>query len=209
MAAGTVDRGMTRRAEYAETTRRAIIDAARRLFYAQGFFATRIDDIAAAARVSPATVYAVFGSKQELLRTVIEIWTRAPIINTTLESVAAQNDAVALIALLARSCRLMREEFGDIVRLLLRTAPHDQAAGEILHTATAQYRDSLLPFARRLAELGALKAQVTDRRAVDILWFYFGYSGLFTLVDENGWSYARAEKWLAEEAGHALNGLSS
>ena len=30
-------------------------------------------------------------------------------------------------------------------------------------------------------------------QAVDVFWFYFGYSGLFTLHDENGWSYERAE----------------
>lgn len=32
--------------------------------------------------------------------------------------------------------------------------------------------------------------------AVDILWFYFGYSAYFTCVDENGWALARSESWL-------------
>jgi hypothetical protein len=41
-------------------------------------------------------------------------------------------------------------------------------------------------------------------QAVDVLWFYFGYSVLFTLHDENGWSYARAEEWLCQEASRAL-----
>jgi len=35
---------------------------------------------------------------------------------------------------------------------------------------------------------------------VDILWFYFGYASYFTLHDENGWSYERAERWLADQA---------
>jgi hypothetical protein len=37
-----------------------------------------------------------------------------------------------------------------------------------------------------------------------VFWFYFGYSGLFTLHDENGWSYERAEQWLCREASRAL-----
>jgi hypothetical protein len=35
---------------------------------------------------------------------------------------------------------------------------------------------------------------------VDLLWFHFGYGSLFTLHDDNGWSYERAERWLAEQA---------
>jgi len=47
--------------------------------------------------------------------------------------------------------------------------------------------------ARRLADLHALCDGMDVEQAVDVLWFYFGYSGLFTLRDENGWSYERAE----------------
>jgi hypothetical protein len=32
-----------------------------------------------------------------------------------------------------------------------------------------------------------------------VFWFYFRCSGLFTLHDENGWSYERAEHWLCGE----------
>jgi AcrR family transcriptional regulator len=53
--------GTSRRAEYAEATRKAIADAARQLFCQRGYFATKVDDIANQARVAPATVYAVLG----------------------------------------------------------------------------------------------------------------------------------------------------
>jgi hypothetical protein len=33
-----------------------------------------------------------------------------------------------------------------------------------------------------------------------VLWFYFGYASLFTLHDDNSWSYERAEQWLANQA---------
>ena len=37
-----------------------------------------------------------------------------------------------------------------------------------------------------------------------MLWFYFGYSSYFTLHDDNGWSYRRAERWLAGQARREL-----
>ena len=76
--------GTSRREEYAETTRQAIVGAARRLFSERGYFATKVDDIAASARVAPATVYAVSGGKQGLLRTLMETVTTDPIVETTI-----------------------------------------------------------------------------------------------------------------------------
>jgi AcrR family transcriptional regulator len=45
----------SRRDEYAAATRAAIIDAARKLFSERGYFATKVEEIAEAARVAPAT----------------------------------------------------------------------------------------------------------------------------------------------------------
>jgi hypothetical protein len=45
---------------------------------------------------------------------------------------------------------------------------------------------------------------MSESEAADLLWFYFGYGGLFTLHDDLGWSYERAERWLAAEAARAL-----
>jgi hypothetical protein len=39
-----------------------------------------------------------------------------------------------------------------------------------------------------------------------MLWFYFGYSGFFTLMDDIGWSADRSEDWLREMAAIALLG---
>jgi AcrR family transcriptional regulator len=69
---------LTRREQYALETRQAIIDAARRLFAERGYFATKVDDIAAEARVAPATVYAVTGGKAGLLAELIRMWVTDP-----------------------------------------------------------------------------------------------------------------------------------
>jgi hypothetical protein len=82
------------------------------------------------------------------------------------------------------------------------TPPHDKAVCESLDIATTRYRNAFVPIARRLMDLGALREELDLNQAVDV--FYFGYSGLFTLHDENGWSYEQAEHWLCREASRAL-----
>lgn len=197
-------RPKTRRQEYADATRRAILAAARKLFSQKGYFATRVDEIAEVARVAPATVYAVSGGKHGLLQTLMDIWTTAPIVEETVRGVEALDDAGAIVKLVAATCRSMREDYGDIIRVILNTAPHDQDVAETLAIATGRYRKALLRIGRRLITLNALRSGMDIHEVVDVLWFYFGYSGLFTLVDDNGWSYDRAERWLCDEATSAL-----
>jgi AcrR family transcriptional regulator len=60
------------RAEQAQTTRRRILDAARVQFLAEGWTRTTVKDIAGAAAVAPATVYAVFGTKRAMLSALID-----------------------------------------------------------------------------------------------------------------------------------------
>jgi len=53
-------------------TRRSIVEAAGRLFADQGFTATTMDEIAAAATVSPGTLYNYFGTKNMILLAHVE-----------------------------------------------------------------------------------------------------------------------------------------
>ncbi|MBF6195903.1 TetR/AcrR family transcriptional regulator [Nocardia implantans] len=194
----------SRRAEYAEATRAAIIDAARELFARQGYFATTVDEIAKQARVAPATVYAVGGGKQGLLRTLVDLWSEAPVVAETLERQETLTDPGEIVRHAAATVRSMRENYGDIMRVVLATAPHNAEAGDALRIATKRYRDAIAALALRLNDVGGLPPDTTVEQATDILWFYFGYSGYFTLVDDNDWTFDRAERWLAEQALAAL-----
>src|SRR5689334_6407418 len=90
----------TRREEYAAQTRQAVIAAARELFAQRGFFATTVNDIADAGRVSAGTVYQQCGGKQGLLRSLMDTWTTAPLVQQTLDVIdAADNLDQALEAL--------------------------------------------------------------------------------------------------------------
>jgi AcrR family transcriptional regulator len=190
----------TRREEYAEETRRAIIDAARKLFAQRGYFGTRVSDIAAEARVAPATVYAVTGGKASLLNALITMWTADPVVKATLMHIGKSTDPEEIIREVALASRSMREAYVDVIRVMLDTAPHDDAVAEQERTATAIYRAAITSIAKRLVQLGDLRTGMSVVDVADLLWFYFGYSSYFTLHDDNGWSYERAEQWLANEA---------
>ena len=193
-----------RRADYAALTRQAIIDTARTLFAAKGFFATTVEDIATGARVAPATVYAVGGGKHGLLRTLMDDWQSAPIITATYEHIATLGDGETILRATASGIREVREQWGDVMRMVLATAPHDPSVADSLAVVTGNYRHGMMLTAQRLADIGALKPDVTVANATDVLWFYFGYSSYFTLTDENGWSLAEAERWLLTQASSAL-----
>jgi AcrR family transcriptional regulator len=193
-------RRISRREQYAEETRQAIVDAARKLFAERGFFSTKVDDIAAEANVSPATVYAVAGGKQGLLDELVRIWSTDPAIEGARQRVSAATSGREIITITGDASRAHRERFGDLMRILLDTAPHDAAVAAQLDSATKQYRAELVEYAERLAQLGPLRDGIDETHAVDILWFYFGYSSYFTLHDDNGWSYERAEHWLVDQA---------
>jgi AcrR family transcriptional regulator len=194
----------TRRQDYAEETRRAIIDAARTLFAERGYFATRVNDIAEQARVAPATVYSVTGGKAGLLDTLITMWTTDPIVEGTLRHIGSSTDPEEIIREVASASRTMREAYVDVIRVMLNTAPHDVAVGEQERMATATYRTAITAIAERLVQLDDLRSGMSVPEVADLLWFYFGYTSYFTLHDDNGWSYERAEQWLADQAVAAL-----
>src|SRR5437879_10486221 len=63
----------TLRGAQAQSTREAVIDASARLFVEKGYAATSIEEIAAAAGVSRATVFTSVGGKAKLLKTALDV----------------------------------------------------------------------------------------------------------------------------------------
>jgi hypothetical protein len=80
------------------------------------------------------------------------------------------------------------------MRIRVNTAPHDSTVADLLAPATELYRATTLAVAKRIASLGGLRPGVDVELAADALWFYFGYASYFTLHDDNGWTYERAER---------------
>lgn len=62
----------SRREEYSQLTRQALLDSATQLFAEQGYARTSLDQVAAAARVTKGALYGHFPGKQALFREVLE-----------------------------------------------------------------------------------------------------------------------------------------
>jgi AcrR family transcriptional regulator len=61
-----------KKAQQSETTSRALLDAARRLFGEHGYAATSLDDVVEAAKVTKGALYHHYSGKQELFAAVYE-----------------------------------------------------------------------------------------------------------------------------------------
>lgn len=62
----------SRREEYAEATRSALVEAATELFATGGYQATSVEDVARQARVTRGALYHHFGSKRDVFEAVFE-----------------------------------------------------------------------------------------------------------------------------------------
>ncbi|MCW2783578.1 MAG: TetR family transcriptional regulator [Marmoricola sp.] len=64
--------GVSRRAQYSATTKRALVDEAAKLFTHQGYAATSLDAIVSGARVTKGALYHHFSGKQAIFEAVFE-----------------------------------------------------------------------------------------------------------------------------------------
>ena len=111
-----------------EATREAVIDAAAAAFVGNGYAATTIARIAKGAEVSPETVYAVFGTKRDLLRAVIErASTGAPGTEVWRQDWLARVDAEDNQR---RRLELITDATRDVLR---RVAPIDEIVRSVEH----------------------------------------------------------------------------
>ncbi|GAB6899258.1 TetR/AcrR family transcriptional regulator [Kineosporia succinea] len=196
--------GTGRRAEYAAATRQAILLAARQLFTERGYFETRVEDIARAARVASPTVYAAVGGKSGLLRTLIEDGVRAAESGDIYERIAAQADADELLGMIVGGTRNEFEKWAPLMRQAMAAAPQDAGIRETVNTAHASLRQGLDAVATRLGELDALRPDVSVERAADILWYFLNNASYFALLDDRHWSLDQAVGWLHECLNSAL-----
>ena len=195
----------SRRDEYAEQTRQAVVDAARGLFAERGYFATTVNDIAEASRVSAGTVYQQCGGKQGLLRTLMDMWTAAPLVQQTLDLVNAADSLDEALRVLADSYLEFWRQFDDIVQLVVATAAHDAEATETLTEAMIRHRTALHEIAQRVRQLGAFPASFSDDDFADITLYHYGpQNGFHFTVTVLGWPEERARDFISAQFARTL-----
>ncbi|GAA2586389.1 hypothetical protein GCM10010435_75770 [Winogradskya consettensis] len=194
----------SRRAENAELTRQAILDAARALFTERGYFQTKVGDIASEARVSVAWVHAVGGGKSGLLRTLIEDGVTTQDNARAVDSIGSITDPEELIRFIVRATRERFSQWSELMRQVSAAATQDPGVRKTQEIAYEGLRGALHLTAGRLAELGALPDTMDVPHATDLLWLHLSNTAYFLRTDELGWSLDESETWLNETLGTAL-----
>ena len=193
-----------RREEYADQTRAGVLAAARRLFAENGYFQTKVEQIARLSRVSPATVYAQCGGKQGLLRSLMDSWTQAPMVAVSLQESLAAGDAALVMQTLSTAYLQITKQWGDVIRVVIDVAPHDDESGSVLAAAQKRHNRNLTAICRHLGDIGALRDDVDARLATRIITYYYGIDGLLRTRDVFGWSLERSNEWLLAHASAAV-----
>ena len=190
-----------KRAAQARETRRAILDAALDLFVASGYSATTIQAVADHAGVAVQTVYAVFGSKRELLRQLIESTIAGDDDSVPFaerpdfQAVAAEPDPQRRARLDAAFSRSIVERVAPIVRIASEAAASDPELAAMMETVKAARRDEMVAAARVLAGPDGLRA--SEKEAAATLYVLYSPAVADMLMVDHGWSPKRYEQWLA------------
>jgi AcrR family transcriptional regulator len=184
----TGERSPTRRDEYAETTRLAVIEAARELFGANGYARTKVDDVARRARVSPATVYGQCGGKQGLLETLMDTWTTGTRVQQVIDDCRKAETARDMLAILADGYVAIYTESGDIMQIVTEAAVSSPAAAQFLQTANARHREALAEIVAGLRRTGELADGMSDDDVVNAIFYHFRAEQFALTTQDFGWS---------------------
>jgi AcrR family transcriptional regulator len=190
------------RAEAAARTRSAVVAAAKRSFEQQGWNGATVRLIAAAARVSPKTVEALFGTKAALLQAAADYAIRgdARAIEMPQRKAVAEMEAAptaaAMLRLHAAHLRTINSRSARLAAVVEQAATTDDAVAALWKRMNRNRR-----FAVRWAT-GTLLGKPGRRRAVApeeveaVFWVALDWATYRTLTDHAGLTLDGYEEWL-------------
>jgi len=193
-----------RRREQAATTRRAILDAAERLFERQGYAAATMGAIAAEAGVALKTVYVAFETKSGLLRALWHLRLRgdegdAPVGERRWYlDVLDEPDPEQQLRLTAHASRRVKERAGGLLRVIRDAAPVDEDIAALWSRIESDFYENQRAIVASLADKHALRHGLDVTGGADLLWTLNHPDVWRLLVGERGWTAERYEQWLGD-----------
>lgn len=174
-----------------------MIGAATEVFVEQGYAATSVAEIASAAGVSPETIYAVFGSKREVLRAAVETTANGVdesgevVDEELLQQVRQSPDARERLDLMGQATRDVLVRVGPLDEVVRAAAVGDPQIAALAREHEAQRLRDIRVLVALLAEVGELR--MSERDAADVMWALARSTGFYrNLTIDRGWSGTRA-----------------
>lgn len=185
------------RAEAADETRARVLASAKALFSRRGVDAVTIAAIAKKSSVASSTVYAIFKSKEGILRGLMEQSLFGGRFQSAQEVLMGISNPVEAIALTSRVSRAIYESESSDLGLLRNVSGFSPALRKIEDEFERIRYEMQESRVRRLFELGRAKTGVSFEEARRILWMYTSREVYRKLVVEAGWKPDRYQEWLA------------
>ncbi len=199
---GRASRGRTGGQARTRLARAAVVQAARALFFERGYAATTIEAISVTADVPPATVYRLFSSKLGILKALLDVsiagddQAAALPDRANARALFADPDPVRQLSGFAGLCREVNARSAPVYQILLSAAGTDPEAAALLAEYTRQRQEGQGQIARSLARSGALRPELKQRDAADIIHALMSPEVYRLLVGDRGWPPERYERWL-------------
>jgi AcrR family transcriptional regulator len=193
-----------RRQEQAKATRKAILDAAERLFIRDGYVATSMAAIAKEAGVALKTVYIAFETKSGLLRA---LWNRnlrrgresVPVAEQQwFREVIEEPDPEKVLRLNARNSRQAKSRIASLGNVILTAAPADPEVKALSERIWSQFYENQREVVKALDRRKALKRGLSVDRAADILWTLNHPHVYLLLLEQRGWTAEEYERWFGD-----------
>ena len=198
------------RRQQARANRRRIVAAATDLFVEQGYTATTITAVAAAADVAPQTVYAAFGTKAALLGEAVGVAMAGddepvaifdrPDAQAVL---AAPSPAAAAAGFASASTRLLSRA-GRLMHAADAAADADPELDALRRNGHRMRLADMQRVAKAFDRAGFLRPGLSAALAADVLWAMASPDAYRAFTVHRGWTAARYERWLAESIEHTL-----
>jgi AcrR family transcriptional regulator len=182
--------------------RAAVVDAAQDLFLERGYGATTIEAISDRADVPPATVYRLFSSKHGILKSLLDVsiagddervpMADRPQVRTLLGDRDPREQLAGFVAVAVQ----VNDRVAPLYRILVSAAGTDPDAAALLDELTGQRQQGQRVIARSLARSGALRPDLRERDAADLIHALISPELYRLLVIDRGWKPERYEQWL-------------
>jgi AcrR family transcriptional regulator len=183
--------------------RRAVVAAARELFLERGYTATTIDAISDQSDVPTATVYRLFSSKLGILKALLDVSIAGDDQALSVQerpqvaSLLAEPDSGDVLAGFVSIAVAINARSSDVYRILSSASGSDPAAAELLADFQRQRDHGQGRIARSLASTRALRPELRERDAADLIHALVSPELYRLLVIDRGWPHKRYEEWLA------------
>jgi AcrR family transcriptional regulator len=192
------------RAEHSEETRRRILDAVAQLVRGSPTEPISLDAVAHEAKVARSTIYLIFGSRAGLFDAFAEdLMVRSGMAELT-EAVAHPDAREHLRGGMRAGMHMMAKE-PDLFRVLYSMARLDpDAVGAAIRKRESGRTGGMRHLARRLAEDGVLRDDVSVKQAADMLWVLTSFEAFDLLHAGRGLSVDKTIATLTAMAERAV-----